>query len=298
MARSFYTFIIVPNASSRLHKLKLPVHTLYVLAAIGLISFFVVIGLGFSYAKLAFKAADYDKLQAENIDLKVQKKNLEVATAKLGTKLANLEDRSARLQNLIQTESLNQTGKFSIPGVGGSRVDYRTADLIPGFSLKKDVEVLKDRTNDLEIDLASMEDLAKRKVALRRVTPNIWPVRGMISSHFGNRRDPFNGDAELHLGVDIRALFGTRVHSPADGRVIYAQRKSAYGNLVVLDHGNGITTRLGHLSAISVKAGQKVKRGDVIGAVGMSGRSTGPHLHYEVRENDRPRNPRAFLPRG
>ena len=92
MGKSFYTFIIVPNASSRLHKLKLPVRALYLLAGVGILSFFVAVGLGFSYARMAFKAADYDKLQAENTNLKIQKKNLEVATQKLGDKISNLEN--------------------------------------------------------------------------------------------------------------------------------------------------------------------------------------------------------------
>src|SRR5262250_3112188 len=101
MGKSFYTFIIVPNASSRLHKLKLPVRALYLLAGVGILSFFVVVGLGFSYAKMAFKAADYDKLQAENTDLKIQKKNLEVATVKLGEKISNIENLFQQIKTLV-----------------------------------------------------------------------------------------------------------------------------------------------------------------------------------------------------
>src|ERR1700740_1849962 len=106
MAKSFYTFIIVPNASSRLRKLKLPAHALHALAAIGILSFFVTIGLGFNYMKMAFKAADYDKLQAENTSLKIQKKNLEVAAVKLGEKLTNMESMFADIQNLVENDSL------------------------------------------------------------------------------------------------------------------------------------------------------------------------------------------------
>ncbi len=298
MGKSFYTFIIVPNASSRLHKVKLPAQALYVLAVIGLISFFVTVALGFSYAKMAFKAADYDKLQAENIDLKVQKKNLEVVTAKLNTKLTTLETRSEKLQNLIENDSLAKRGRANGPAVGGSTVDYRTADLIAGNNLKAGVELMKDRTSELEATIGILEQLAQRQANIKRYLPNIWPVRGQITSHYGNRVDPFNGDAELHLGLDISALYGSRVHAPADGRIIYAQRKSAYGNLIVIDHGNGVTTRLGHLSAFAVKVGQRVKKGDIVGSVGTTGRSTAPHLHYEVRVNDRPKNPRQYLPRG
>src|SRR5262249_59905523 len=115
--------------------------------------------------------------------------------------------------------------------------------------------------------------------------PNFWPIKGPITSHYGSRSDPFNGEAEMHLGLDISVRYNAQNHAPADGVVLYSERKAAYGNLVILDHGNGLTTRYGHLSRSLVKVGQRVKRGDVIALVGTTGRSTAPHLHYEVRKN-------------
>jgi murein DD-endopeptidase MepM/ murein hydrolase activator NlpD len=270
-------------------------NVLYILAAIGAISFLVTLGLGFSYAKMAFHVADYNKLQAENVDLKVQKKNLEVSTVKLDTKLTALENLSEKLATLIQNDSLNK--RFPKPAVGGSKVDYPTADLIGHSNLMSSVEVLKDRTTDLESQMRLLERAAVTRANIIRYTPTIWPVKGKISSHYGSRPDPFNGDAEMHLGLDISALYGSLVHAPADGIVVFAQRQSAYGNLVVLDHGNGLTTRHGHLSRFNVHVGQAVHKGDVIAFVGTTGRSTAPHLHYEVRLRDRPVNPRTYLPR-
>ena len=298
MAKSCYTFIIVPNASSRLRKLKLPTRVLHALAAVGVLAFFVLVGLGFSYVKMAFKAADYDKLQVENTNLKIQKKNLEVATVKLGEKLVNIENLFEKIQNLVENDNLTKRGKLNVPAVGGSKVDYPTAELLGSGNLKNGVELLKDRTAEMETQLTLLEQVAEKKATIRRFTPTIWPVKGNITSHYGNRADPFNGEAELHLGLDISALFGTQVHAPADGKIMYAQRKAAYGNLIILDHGNGLTTRLGHLSRFNVKVGQKVRKNDIVGYVGTSGRSTAPHLHYEVRLNDRPINPRNYLPRG
>ena len=299
MAKSFYTFIIVPDASSRLRKLKLPAHALHALAAIGIVSFFVAIGLGFNYMKMAFKAADYDKLQAENTSLKIQKKNLEVAAVKLGEKLSNMESMFADIQNLVENDTLTKRGKLNAPAVGGSRVDYSTAQLLGSANLKDGIDLLKDRTTEMESQLTSLQELAQKKASIRRITPTIWPVKGTLTSHFGSRTDPFNGEAtEIHLGVDISALFGTQIHAPADGRIVFAQRQAAYGNLIIIDHGNGLTTRMGHLSRFNVKVGQKVRKNEVIGYVGTSGRSTAPHLHYEVRLNDRPVNPRNYLPRG
>src|SRR5437879_6863385 len=299
MAKSFYTFIIVPDASSRLRKLKLPARALHALGFIGVLSFFVAVGLGFSYVKMAFKAADYDKLQSENTNLKIQKKNLEVAAVKLGEKLSNIENLFADIQNLVENDSLTKRGKLNAPGVGGSRVDYTTSELLGSANLKDGIDILKDRTTEMESQLTLLQELAQKKASIRRITPTIWPVKGHITSPFGSRTDPFKEEAtEVHLGMDISALFGTQVHSPADGTIIYAQRKAAYGNLIIIDHGNGLTTRLGHLSRFNVKVGQRVRKNDVVGYVGTSGRSTAPHLHYEVRLNDRPVNPRNYLPRG
>ncbi|PYS35719.1 MAG: hypothetical protein DMG14_26295 [Acidobacteria bacterium] len=298
LGKSVYTFIVIPHASSRLHKVKLPVRILYILAAIGALSFFVAVGLGFSYAKMAFKAADYDKLQTENTDLKVQKKNLEVATRKLGEKISNLESISKKIQTLIENDNLANRGKLNGPAVGGSRVDYTTAQLLRSANLKEGIDLLKGRTAEMESQLSTLEEVAVQRATRLRATPNIWPIRGAITSHYGNRADPFNGEAELHLGVDISALYNAQIHAPADGVVLYSQRMAAYGNLLILSHGNGLTTRYGHLSRFLVSPGQKVKRGDVVALVGTTGRTTAPHLHYEVRMNDRPINPRTYLPRG
>ena len=212
MAKSVYTFIIVPDASSRLRKLKLPVRALHFFAVLGVLSFFVAVGLGFNYVKMAFKAADYDSIQAENTDLKVQKKNLEVATVKLGEKLNNIQSLFEQIQNLVENDNQSKRGKLNVEAVGGSKVDYPTAELLGSANVKNGIDLLKDRTADMETQLILLEQVAEKKATIRRITPTIWPVKGHITSHYGNRADPFNGDAELHLGVDISALFGTQVH--------------------------------------------------------------------------------------
>ena len=129
----------------------------------------------------------------------------------------------------------------------------------------------------------------------RETMPSIWPVRGQISAGFGQRLDPFSGEGVFHSGVDIRTPYGTRVESAGDGIVLEAGFDSGYGNAIVLDHGYGMTTKYGHLSKIFVVVGQEVERGQVIGAVGMTGKTTGPHLHYEVIVNDTPVNPMKYL---
>jgi murein DD-endopeptidase MepM/ murein hydrolase activator NlpD len=298
LGKSFYTFIVVQNASARLHKLKLPVRALYLLACIGFLSFFVAVGLGFNYARMAFKAADYDKLRAENTDLKVQKENLQLQTLKLGEKINNLESISERIQNLIESDNAAKRGKLNTPAVGGSKVDYPTSELLRSANIKDGLDMLKSRTAEMEGQFSLQEQVLTQRANQRRFTPDVWPVKGAITSHYGSRSDPFGGESEMHLGVDISAIFSTQIHAPADGVVIYAHSMAAYGNLLVVDHGNGLTTRYGHLSRFIAKVGQKVKRGDVLGLVGMTGRTTAPHLHYEVRMNDRAVNPRTYLPKG
>jgi len=125
--------------------------------------------------------------------------------------------------------------------------------------------------------------------------PSIWPVRGRITAGFGQRLDPFSGEGVFHSGVDICVPYGTRVESGGDGIILQAGWDAGYGNEIVVDHGYGMTTKYGHLSKIFVVVGQEVKRGQVIGAVGMTGRATGPHLHYEVIVNETPVNPMKYL---
>jgi murein DD-endopeptidase MepM/ murein hydrolase activator NlpD len=126
-------------------------------------------------------------------------------------------------------------------------------------------------------------------------SPMLWPVEGRVTSSFGQREDPFNGEGAFHSGIDIATSYGTAVHAPAEGVVVSAGFGSGYGREVVIDHGHGLTTIYGHLSGFSVVAGQHVSRGQVIAYVGDSGRSTGPHLHYEVRIHDQPVNPHKYL---
>jgi murein DD-endopeptidase MepM/ murein hydrolase activator NlpD len=125
--------------------------------------------------------------------------------------------------------------------------------------------------------------------------PNLWPIDGQVTASFGERIDPFNGEGAFHSGVDIGSNYGHPIIAPADGVITFADFMGGYGKLIMMDHGHGITTRYGHLSGFAVTPGQHVHRGDTIGYVGLSGRSTGPHLHYEVRINDTPVNPYKYL---
>jgi murein DD-endopeptidase MepM/ murein hydrolase activator NlpD len=155
--------------------------------------------------------------------------------------------------------------------------------------------VLRDILGVIEHRLASVRTGMERRQALAAATPSIWPLAGWISSGFGNRRDPFTGGQDFHSGLDIAGHNGQQIHAPADGTVADAAYNGNYGNLITLDHGFGLTTRYGHLSRFEVTAGQQVRRGQVIGYVGSTGRSTSPHLHYEVLVNGQLTNPLKLL---
>lgn len=141
----------------------------------------------------------------------------------------------------------------------------------------------------------SLSRMASLERGLQEI-PQVMPadIRS-ISSGFGYRRDPFNGHAAMHAGLDFRAPYGAPIHAAADGTVSFVGTKSGYGNVVEVSHGNGMITRYAHMSRFASRVGQDVKAGEVIGRIGNSGRSTGPHLHFEVRINDRAVNPRPFL---
>ena len=288
MARKFYTCIIVPDASQQLHKLRVPIQALYVTAGIGLLSFFVAVGLGFHYMGMASRMENLQALEAENAKLKVDTRQLRMTTTQLSRQVAALESEAEIITKAIQEDPLLRKIGGGTPA-GGSTGNVPTSALETGPL--GSLDELQARLDDLDKELGILDSKTKKI----RSTPTVWPLKGIIGSHFGNRLDPFTGAADVHLGVDIVAGKGTPIKATADGIVRIAQRHGEYGNLVVLEHPNGFTTRYGHLSGFQVRQGDKVRKHDTIGYVGSTGRATAPHLHYEVRLNDRAVNPRPYL---
>jgi murein DD-endopeptidase MepM/ murein hydrolase activator NlpD len=162
-------------------------------------------------------------------------------------------------------------------------------------NLTKGLDRLK---TDLDIQERSFQELVEYledQKSLLASTPSIWPVKGWLTSGFGYRTSPFTGRREMHKGLDVATRTGTPIIAPADGIVVFTGREGGFGNMLTVDHGYGIVTKYGHCSAFEVKLGQKIKRGDVIARVGNTGRSTGPHLHYEVAVNGVSINPMRYI---
>ena len=204
--------------------------------------------------------------------------------------LRTVEDRTRKLAIIAGITTLDEAAQG---GTGGVRNDEQAAN-----PYRDDIDKMSFRSNNLNKDLSVLE---QRFVAQSRIlssTPSIAPVRGILTDGFGGRSDPFTGEAGQHNAVDISSAVGQPVRSPADGIVVKAEWANGYGNVIFISHGYGYSTRYGHLKSFAVRPGVRVKRGDVIGYVGSTGRSTGPHLHYEVWVNGRAQNPGRYVKAG
>ncbi len=204
--------------------------------------------------------------------------------------LMNLDAESAEVESEGQAQTDSAVGSF----LGNPALLERHRDLF-ARRLHSLTNELSNQVSMEEIDQQTLlHVLLENKDALL-ATPSIWPVRGYLSSGFGSRRNPFTGQLSSHNGLDIATKTGTPIQAPARGNVIFSDRDGAYGLCIIIDHGSGITTRYAHLNTITVEVGQSVQRGDIIGSVGSTGRSTGPHLHYEVRLNGAYVDPMRYI---
>lgn len=184
------------------------------------------------------------------------------------------------------------TGGLSMWGGDESVVEVK--DLL-ALKLQSEVGVLRDMIREESKSFKHLLKKIEEKKEYMRCLPLLWPVRGWVTSEFGYRYSPVKKEYAFHQGIDIATRVGTPVVAPADGTVIFAGWESGYGRLIIIDHGYGIITRYAHLSKFYVEAGNRVKRGEVIGAVGNTGMTTGPHLHYEVIVRGVPVNPRDYM---
>jgi murein DD-endopeptidase MepM/ murein hydrolase activator NlpD len=233
---------------------------------------------------MAFKVANYNALKSEADALRSRYQNLQKVVSETNMQMASLQLYAKEVsvaygikQKLEGPSDISSEGKL-IPTVAESVQEYN-------YLVSADKMALFNRRS------RHFSTLGDAKVLL-----SLWPVEGRLMSGFAERTDPFSGEGAFHKGVDITAPTGTTVRTTADGIVIQAEMVSGgYGRLVIVDHGNGLHTYYAHLSKILVHAGQEVRRGEMIGQVGSSGRVTAPHLHYEVRVGGTPMNPSRYL---
>jgi murein DD-endopeptidase MepM/ murein hydrolase activator NlpD len=292
MQKKFYAFLIFPGAHGRLHKIQLPFYIIHMVLALSAVGIMTVAALANSYARMLLKVSNYNNLRSERETLKTQYRTLESAVTSTNAKLDSLQSLAAEVALTYgfgdERRPHFPTAVLALATQTNATVDSSYRASLYAFNLIRRASLEPD-SSDLGRGMFS------NPLMTRSTVPSIWPVRGQISAGFGQRMDPFSGEGAFHAGVDISVPFGTRVEAPADGIVLEAGPESGYGNEILIDHGYGLTTKYGHLSKIFVVVGQVLTRGQVIGAVGMTGKTTGPHLHYEVHVKDTPVNPTKYL---
>ncbi|HEY7179858.1 MAG TPA: peptidoglycan DD-metalloendopeptidase family protein [Blastocatellia bacterium] len=276
-----YTFVFAPTSSFPLRKFNVYHKALYAIMG------FAIIGL-LTVAWGVYRLTQHGFVVAQNISLKRHNRELKEENQKAKSDYDQLQSRLAvidtNLRKVAEVSGVSRTSDISNDiGRGGPNGETKISDV-------------ENMTSVLESDLRNIKDVFDRNQIKLSSTPSGWPVRGYITDGFGTRRNPFDGAGyEPHAGLDIATNYGSAIEATADGRVIFAGAFGGYGNIVVIDHGYGITTRYGHMSQINVRMGQYITRGKVVGAVGSTGRSTGPHCHYEVRLHDRAVNPLSYI---
>jgi murein DD-endopeptidase MepM/ murein hydrolase activator NlpD len=245
---------------------------------------------------------DVSHLYSSNATLELENANYRAATEQLAGQIMALQTAMSDLGAKAALDPSLQNSMEKLPAVvksramGGPTANTTLALMTSGLgSPENTFGLLKDLLSGLEDRLATVRTDVDKRNQLAAATPSIWPTHGWLSSSMGNRADPFTGEKDFHPGLDISADKGDPVYATADGKVVNASAAGNYGNLVILDHGYGLETRYGHLSAFKVEMGQTVKRGDLLGLVGSTGRATSSHLHYEVRANGRILNPLQLL---
>jgi murein DD-endopeptidase MepM/ murein hydrolase activator NlpD len=290
MANEFYTLIVVPHAKARFRKFQVSVRlTRWVLVACGILVLFLFGILG-HYTWMSVEVAELRRLRAENLALATKAKAYEENAGQLQAKVLQLQSMVSKLGVMA---GLDQS--LPDPTIGGVGGLSRMETTAPSVDIASSLSSLDQKVGSLTEKSSKLEAFFKDQKQLLASTPSIWPVRGYLSAGFGNRADPFTGQRDFHPGLDVSTPRGTKVIAPADGVVVFCGEKNGYGNAMVIDHGYGVVTRYGHLDRFNVRPGQRVRRGDVIGFVGSTGRSTAPHLHYEVWVNDQARNPIQYI---
>lgn len=283
-----FTVIVARRSSGAVRKYQLSKRFLW-MAAIPLLVLLVSSVLAsLHYYYMFTRSRDYVALKTEVDQLRQQNEGFQLTARQMTDRLSSIE---VAAQKLRIVSGLDDAG---LGGVGGPS-DTSAILNLDEKSLDKHFRSLSRRSINIANDLRKLQEYYKDKSILFAATPSILPVNGYPSDSYGMRSDPFTGGRDFHPGMDISAPYGHKVVATADGTVEFSGRQVAYGKLVVIDHRFGLSTRYGHLQRIAVTNGQKVRKGDIIGYVGSTGRATGPHVHYEVRLNGQTLDPSRFL---
>ena len=282
MRNAYYIFVVAHSIRGRIRRIHIPQYFLYICGLLALVGLFAVLAAVGSYTRMLLKVVNYNHARMEVKALRRSFNNLQAEMDQTQTQLNSLQNLAGEVSVAY---GIRRAGNGSLP-VAAETEQARTFGATAEhfrFLVRASYFVLPYRH----------EFLAGR--SLTTGLPLDWPLKGKLTGSFGDRLDPFNGEGSFHAGVDIATYYGAPVQAAADGVVLRTSWESGYGRAVMLAHGRGVRTMYAHLAGFNVASGQVVLAGETIGFVGRSGRSTGPHLHYEVRIQNTPVNPTRFL---
>jgi murein DD-endopeptidase MepM/ murein hydrolase activator NlpD len=295
----FVTLMYVPGRAGRIHRYHVAQHWIR-RAAVGLVVLGLgTVALGVDYVRARRQLTELEYLRTETRDQREKLLGYTEQMEQISEHLARVSRFDRKLRVIT---NLDPSDPMPLPGIGGIEGNLLAPDQVTGLtrdrrhrrmveSFGRLSEAASAQAESLGALISHLEDQTVRL----RATPSITPARGWVTSAFGYRTSPFTGNREFHRGLDIAGRLGTAVLAPADGEVRFAGHKRALGNAIKLRHGFGIETLYGHLKELRVERGQKVQRGQVIALMGTTGRSTGPHLHYQVQVNGESVNPRNYI---
>lgn len=307
-----YTVMIVPEQSSQVRRFKVPKARLQrlAMAAIAAVGLLLILAIHYSY--MWQQAQNTPKLRAQNLELHTQMRALQREVQHIEHKLDGIQVFADKIRTLAHLSDPARNLALAPKGqqaarsnttvhyAAGERIDEQDAQLDSPMAMRllaSSIDMASQKTQDQSQAMAQLEHTVQKQAEQLQNTPSIWPTPSrLLLSGFGMRQDPYTEQQVMHKGIDIAAEHNSPVHAPADGMVIFAGlRGEGYGKTMVIDHGLGLQTHYGHLEAFEAKVGQKVTRRQIIAHAGNSGRTRGPHLHYEVRFYGVPQDPMVFL---
>lgn len=290
MSDKRYTILVIPEGSHQVRRYSLRSKVFKAVLAASVLLVLGISGLIADYVMTNLDRNELERLQVENLSQREELHRLAVRLEDLRQEMVVLAQNDAKVRVMAK---LSAPKADAMAGIGGPA---REGDVNREFSeIQQRIDEVRRQIDLRRESQEEIQGILNDQRSLLAAMPAGWPVKGWLTSNFGMRRDPFNGRRKMHEGYDIAARTGTPVIATADGIVSSIRTEAGYGKMVTIDHGYGYRTIYSHNSKHYVKVGQRVRRGDRVAAVGNTGRSTGSHVHYEIRLNGVPVNPKKYL---
>jgi len=294
-----FTLMVIPSRKSGVKKISVSKFVIRNILIASIVAVLVTLYVVYDYASIKRDRAELARLRAQTKEQSQQFRDLAMKIDKFAGRMEELRQFDKKIR-ILSEDQTSRDKKLPL-GIGGSDKQTRVKELLDQdqqkliTGIRENIAKLNEDAKDREKSFNELLIFLREQKSILAATPSIWPVKGWVTSEFGVRESPFRSGVEFHKGLDISTRFGKEVVAPADGLVIVSGYDQQEGNYIKIDHGRGLATGFAHLSRMAVRQGMRVKKGDIIGYVGDTGRSTGTHLHYSVFVNNVPVNPRKYL---